>query len=99
MNNQYPIEDQMRDQESAWLAEPEIEEEIEEEEDEDASYKIIRMYQREELPDEIVKKGLTLHEARAWCKDPETSGSKCTTQAGIQRTWLCGMWFDGYDEE
>jgi len=40
----------------------------------------------------IVKRNLTLEEAQAHCKDPETSGSTCSDLSKR------GQWFDGYEE-
>ena len=54
------------------------------------SYRIIRFYfngnQR------VIKSGLTLEEAQAHCKDPETSGSTCSD---LNKR---GQWFDGYSD-
>jgi len=60
-------------------------------------YKIVRSYLK--LPPLVIKRGLTLEEAQAHCKDPETSSSTCTNPELIARTHLTGPWFDGYDEE
>ncbi len=55
------------------------------------TYKIIRF--RFEGDDRVIKKGLTLEEAREHCSDPETSGFTCSD---LNKR---GQWFDGYDEE
>jgi len=47
----------------------------------------------------VIKRGLTLEEAQAHCKDPETSSSTCTKPELIAYTHLTGPWFDGYDKE
>jgi hypothetical protein len=60
------------------------------------SYDIVRMFQKGGK--RIVKRGLTLQEAQAHCKDPETSSSTCTTKAGRDRTKRMGPWFDGYQD-
>lgn len=51
------------------------------------TYKIVR-FRREEGESwlgepEVIRTGLTLEEAQAWCKDPNTREE--------------GVWFDGYD--
>lgn len=63
------------------------------------TYKIIRFYQRDDQPKRVIKRGLTLEEAQAHCRDPETSSSTCTSSEGRRRTEERGPWFDGYDEE
>lgn len=63
------------------------------------TYKIIRVYQRDDQPKRVIKRGLTLEEAQAHCRDPETSSSTCTSSEGRRRTEERGPWFDGYDEE
>ena len=45
------------------------------------------------------RRGLTLEQAQAHCKDPETSSSTCTSEEGLGRTRMYGPWFDGYEEE
>ena len=66
------------------------------------SYYIVRFFK--DHPDgrttrEIIRTGLTLEEAQAHCKDPETSSSTATNDIARQRTAKLGPWFDGYDEE
>lgn len=63
-----------------------------------ALYKIVRSYQRD-YPSRVIKRGLTLEEAQAHCRDPETSSSTATSYAAKRRTARMGPWFDGYDEE
>lgn len=68
------------------------------------TYKIVRFYTRTlrhsysstDLPGLT---GLTLEEAQAYCRDPETSSRTCTTEEGKARTDELGHWFDGYTEE
>tara|TARA_Y100000004_G_scaffold85848_1_gene96281 strand:- start:133 stop:285 length:153 start_codon:yes stop_codon:yes gene_type:complete len=48
------------------------------------TYKIIRFFSRRGAPSVVIKRGLTLEQAQAHCKDPATSGD---------------TWFDGYEEE
>ena len=61
-------------------------------------YKIVRMYFDENVSNRTIKTGLTLEEAQAHCKDPETSSSTCTKAAGKRRTERYGDWFDSYTE-
>lgn len=46
----------------------------------------------------VVDEYLTLEEAQAHCKDPETSSRTCTSADAIAITEEFGDWFDGYDE-
>jgi hypothetical protein len=59
-------------------------------------YNVVRMYFRG--GHRIIKRGVTLDEAQAHCKDPETSSSTCTSSTGRRRTRERGPWFDGYEE-
>lgn len=63
------------------------------------SYRIVRRYQRDNEPNEIIRRGLTLKEAQAHCSDKETSSKTCTHRTGLERTAKHGEWFDSYDEE
>ena len=46
---------------------------------------IIRFYRDENIPSQVIKKGLTLAQARKHTNDPKTMKK--------------GVWFDGYDEQ
>jgi len=59
-------------------------------------YKIIRMYF--EGGSRVIKKGLTLEQAQAHCRDPETSSRTCKKAGNVARTQSKGPWFDGYEE-
>ena len=61
-------------------------------------YKIVRMF-FEGYPNKIIKRGLTLEEAQAWCKDPETSSSTATGEKEKRLRQKYGEWFDGYAED
>ena len=45
-----------------------------------------------------IKTGLTLEQAQAHCKDPNTSSSTAHSAAGKARTRRIGQWFDGYQK-
>ena len=65
----------------------------------ESTYKVVRMYQSDEHPSEVIEEGLTLKEAQAHCRDPETSSSTATDADATARTTERGPWFDGYEEE
>lgn len=55
------------------------------------TYKVRRFYEdaSEEGHGRVVREGLTLEEAQAWCQRDDTHGETLT---GVR-------WFDGYDKE
>jgi hypothetical protein len=59
-------------------------------------YRIVRFYQRGGR--RIMKRGLTLVQAQAWCHDPETNSNTCTLARLKRYTERVGSWFDGYEE-
>ncbi len=61
------------------------------------TYKIVRGYLHG--PSRTIKVGLTLEQAQAHCRDPETSSRTCTKYAGKLRTRRTGPWFDGFEME
>ena len=61
-------------------------------------YKTVR-YFFEGHPDKVIKRGLTLEEAQAWCKDPETSSSTAKGEAAHKILQKYGEWYDGYEED
>jgi hypothetical protein len=62
-----------------------------------ATYIIVRKYIDHD--DETIKTGLSLDEAQAHCRDPETSSKTCTNRAGKALTEKYGPWFDTYYQE
>jgi hypothetical protein len=58
------------------------------------TYDIVRFF--EEEPTRTIKRRVTLEEALAHCRDPETSSTTCRREAGKRRTRKHGPWFDGY---
>ena len=62
-------------------------------------YKIVRFFQRDGEATQVIRRGLTLRQAKQHCSDRETSSSTCTTDEGLERTTAFGPWFDGYTEE
>lgn len=60
-------------------------------------YKIIRGYQRGGR--RTIARNLTLDEAQAHCRNPETSSSTCKLAANVRRTEQRGPWFDGYKRQ
>lgn len=63
-----------------------------------STYKVVRFYQGDH-PREVVETGLTLEEAQAHCKDPDSSSRTCTSKSGNARTRKFGDWFEGFEEE
>ena len=57
-------------------------------------YEIIRYFQSGRK--KVIERGLTLKEAKEYCKDPETSSKTCTSFYKIKYTEKHGPWFDGY---
>lgn len=64
-----------------------------------ATYKIIRFFQDPNKNNQTIERGLSLEEAQAHCKDPETSSRTCTTPIAKLRTKKYGPWFEGYTED
>lgn len=73
------------------------------------TYKIIRFFANDGRRDrkgnpfqwenEVRARGLTLEEAQAHCKDPETSSRTAKRGPAVSMTNARGSWFDGYEEE
>jgi hypothetical protein len=62
------------------------------------SYKIVRFYFNRPGYRRTIDRGLTLEEAQAHCRNPETSSSTCKLPVNRRRTRQAGPWFDGYEE-
>jgi hypothetical protein len=60
------------------------------------SYDIVRFFLRGQS--HIIARGVTLEEARAHCKNPETSSSTATTAASRRRAARLGPWFEGWTD-
>jgi hypothetical protein len=63
------------------------------------SYSIVRHYMNRPGPGRVIARGLTLAEAQAHCRDPETSSRTATSLSAIETTHRFGPWFDGYRED
>ena len=61
-------------------------------------YQIVRFYQNARPNRQVIKRGLTLEQARKHCKDPETSSRTATGAEAVDRTRRLGNWFDGYEQ-
>ena len=66
------------------------------EEDDGKKYQIVRMYFRGGK--RVMRRGLTLQEAQAHCRNPETSSRTAQSAAAKKITARMGPWFDGYEE-
>ena len=63
-------------------------------------YRIVRFYFNSgRYPRRTVRSGLTLEEAQAHCRDPETSSRTATAPRLRRLTRDRGPWFDGYEED
>lgn len=60
-------------------------------------YRIVRFYAYKES--RTLRRGLTLEEAQAHCRDPETSSRTCRKPKNVWETRRHGPWFDGYTED
>ena len=60
--------------------------------------KIVRMFY-EGHPTKVIKRGLTLQEAKAWCRDPETNSSTCKSKKARAIFAKYGEWYDGYAKD
>lgn len=62
-----------------------------------SKYKIIRNFFRGEAA--VIRRNVTLEEAQAHCKDPQTSSRTATEPDLVAMTEALGPWFDGYTSE
>lgn len=63
------------------------------------SFRIVRRYLDENYAPHTVRRGLTLEEAQAHCRNPETSSSTAKHTRAARITAERGPWFDGYEED
>jgi hypothetical protein len=63
------------------------------------TYKIIRFYEDRNTPRRVIKRGLTLEEAKEYCEDSETSSRSARALSALEETMQYGPWFDGYEPE
>lgn len=64
------------------------------------TYKVIRFYmEHPSISQRTLKRGLSMKEAIAHCKGPETSSSTCKKRVNVRRTERLGPWFDSWAEE
>lgn len=61
-------------------------------------FRIVRVF-FEGYPDKTIKRGMTLQEARAWCKDPETNSSTAKSKKAQRLLEKYGEWYDGFAED
>lgn len=64
------------------------------------TYKIVRHYYFDgSNPPRVVKRGLTLAEARKHCNNDESASSTCKLAKNVRRTKAKGPWYDIYTKE
>ena len=63
------------------------------------TYKIVRIYMVAGNRPRTIKRGLTLEQAQAHCRNPETSSRTATSAAARRRTQARGSWFDAYEDD
>ena len=61
-------------------------------------YKIIRYYYRGSVR-RTIRRDLSLEEAQAHCRDPETSSKTAQSAKARALTDRRGQWFDGYEHD
>ena len=60
------------------------------------TYKIVRHYMDYDLQSKIIVEGLSLQEAQAYCRNPNSSSQTCDPALNEDPT---EDWFDGYRSE
>lgn len=60
-------------------------------------YKIVRYFQSGRK--RVIESGVSLEDAQAHCKDPESSSTTCKSSYKKAYTRAHGPWFDGYTED
>ena len=63
------------------------------------TYKVVRMYLNGKHRSRAVTTGLTIEEAQAICRDPESSSKTCVKYTNRVRTRNRGAWFCGFEAE
>jgi hypothetical protein len=62
------------------------------------SYQVVRRYEREGMPERVMKRGVSLEEAEAYCAGPEANSSTCTEPGLMALTRQFGPWAETYSE-
>jgi hypothetical protein len=62
-------------------------------------YKIVRFFERYDAPQQLIARGLTLAEAQAHCRSPETSSTTARSAEALARTRRHGPWFDSFEND
>ena len=62
------------------------------------TYLIVRISENDR-PSRTIRRGLSLAEAQAHCRSPETRSKTATGAAARRHTNRHGDWFDGYDTD
>jgi hypothetical protein len=65
----------------------------------ESTYSIYRKFFNDDIDTEFLVGGLSLEDARAHCRDPETSSRTCKEPENVARTEEYGPWFECYDED
>lgn len=63
----------------------------------DWAYRVVRFYFNKPGRGRVIMNHVTIEQAQAHCRDPETSSRTCTLPMNTRRTRRLGPWFDGYE--